>query len=82
MHLIILNYSIIIEEFVLIIKEVQGLVEILLIDILQLKNRHPLIYWSGKLTTQSYIWKPKKVDPFQQQVCVYFYIGSDSLVIS
>jgi hypothetical protein len=44
MHLIILNYSIIIEEFVLIIKEVQGLVEILLIDILQLKNRHPLIY--------------------------------------
>jgi len=42
----------------------------------QLKNLHPLIYWSGKFTTQSFIWKLKKST---HSSSIYLYIGSVSL---
>jgi len=51
-----LNYNMILEEFVFAIKKQHGIIDIWPIDISQLKNPHPLIYWSGKFTIYSYIW--------------------------
>ena len=49
------NYIIIIDEIVLAIKKLRVFVRIWP----AYKLYHPLIYWNGKLTTQSFIWKLK-----------------------
>jgi hypothetical protein len=49
------------------------LVDVWPIDMTQHKNLHPLIYWSGKFTTQSFIWKLKNSTHFSS---IYLYIGS------
>ena len=57
LDLIILNYNIIIEEFLLSIKKLHGFVKTWPFDtsISLLINPNPLIYWGGKFTIQSYM---------------------------
>jgi hypothetical protein len=76
-----LIYNIVIEEFLLAIKKLHGLVEIwAAIDISYLKNPHPSIYWSGKFMTQSYTWKLKRSTQYSNSTSLYLNIESDPFI--
>ena len=76
-----LIYNIVIEEFLLAIKKLHGLVEIwAAIDISYLKNPHPSIYWSGKFMTQSYTWKLKRSTQYSSSTSLYLNIESDPFI--
>ena len=70
-----LIYNILIDNYFMAFKMLHDLVEIRPL-IYHRSNIPPLMYWSGKSTTQSYIWKLKMLTD-QSGICAYSYDQHD-----